>query len=209
MLGISGLFVSWIYLLVSKNFVNVWTCLLTTLEIRNKVYEECALDCKQALIKYMPKSIALRPTTRMDRRVRASDRNAATQNFEPRPTAPSCRPFYFLTQTNRQIRSEFLATYLGGQEIAMDLTEVNDYVKVFYDMNQLTLQQRTQMTLPFRGSLLLAVPDRVGFKELQDGGIEVLVMAERWVRSLGLDIGFGRYFRLNYQARTDYEARDW
>ncbi|KAL5121441.1 hypothetical protein ACEQ8H_000512 [Pleosporales sp. CAS-2024a] len=200
-------------------------------ELRNLVYQHAFSDPKQALLVHRPRMASLRPRTRLDRqRALESDvkdrelgyqlsldsektrrTNKDSKSYKKRETN---RPFWGLTQVSHQIREEFRPIYLEKQEIGMDLTEIVEYLKIFYfnapaEFEKLKLGNGPRSKdLSFNGNLTIAVGEKPSDVEKSKAGVEVLPLLDIWANSFQIEAGFGRYLKADYVPQIDGEAKD-
>jgi hypothetical protein len=193
-------------------------------ELRNEVYKHTFGKPKQALLVRRARLATLRERTRLDRgRTLASDivgqeldQQLATTKMKFKDAnvkRESNRPFWGLTFVCRQIRHEFRPIYMQRQEIGMDLTEIVDYLNVYYptaagDIVNLPPPGQRDGDLPFVGNLTIAVGDKPNDLEKSPDGIEVYPLLDIWANSFKIEAGFGRYLKAHYRPETDGEAKD-
>jgi hypothetical protein len=187
------------------------------------VYKHTHGRPKQALLVRRPRLATLRERTRLDRgRTLASDLagqeqdahlSASNKKSRDKPKRESNRPFWGLTFVCRQLRHEFRPIYMQRQEIGMDLTEIVDYLSVYYpiaaaDIAKLAPPGERAGDLPFVGNLTIAVGDKPNDLEKSPEGIDVFPLLDIWANSFKIEAGFGRYLKANYVPETDGEAKD-
>jgi hypothetical protein len=187
------------------------------------VYKHTHGRPKQALLVRRPRLATLRERTRLDRgRTLASDLagqeqdaqlSASNKKSKDKPKRESNRPFWGLTFVCRQLRHEYRPIYMQRQEIGMDLTEIVDYLSVYYptaaaDIANLAPPGERAGDLPFVGNLTIAVGDKPNDLEKSPEGIEVFPLLDIWANSFKIEAGFGRYLKANYVPETDGEAKD-
>jgi hypothetical protein len=99
------------------------------------------------------------------------------------------------------------------QEVGMDLTNIDAYLKTYYPgasalLSQLSMPRARNADLPFSGNITIAVGDIVKKAEASPEGIDVLPLLDVWANSFRIEAGFGRYIKELYVPMRDGEAKD-
>lgn len=191
------------------------------------IYAHCIdMSGKQALLIHLPKTGTLRSSTRKARaapgkyrepddleKKRHGRRVPVEDSTCPQlPQKESNRPFVGLTQVCRQIRKEFYPAYIAKQEVGLDMTNAPKYVETFFDpsvpFSYADAFGPTSKNMPFRGSITVAVADKILPIEKTVGWVDLLPLLNTWANSIHIEAGFGRYSSRHYHAQTDGEAKD-
>lgn len=157
-------------------------------EIRNKIYKITLDASRQVLLKHLPKRATLRP--------------------RPQPTNPfrrSRRPYVGLTQVCRQIRAEYHPWYMGKLDVAMDLTEINDYFETFYPI---TGKKRDASNDDLIGNVTIALNYIMSPQEKDPKGVDIWPVLDCWANYYRIELGLGRYGDAGYYSEVDGEAKD-
>jgi hypothetical protein len=169
------------------------------------VYHHAFQLPKQALLVHRPRMASLRPRTRLDRQrslesdvkdrelgyqlsLSAEKSRRNNKNTKTTKKRETNRPYWGLTQVSHQVRQEFRPIYLAKQEIGMDLTQIVEYLQIFYfsapmefaklDMNGIRAED-----MPFNGNLTIAVGDKPSDLEKSKHGVEVVPLLDLWANS--------------------------
>lgn len=129
---------------------------------------------------------------------RAALRSRKLQSHAHRRTP---RDYVGLTQVCKQIRYEYRPWYMLGQQVALDLADLNKYIDTFYPENADFHLRRT-------GNLTVAIRTKLTAAEKRGTGLDMWPLLSMWARCSLVQTSFGRYYRPGYDGARDNEAKD-